>query len=70
MSTVHDAKEVLSQTGENGIDIILTDMHLPDGDGINFLEWVRENNLPYGVVMITGHGDEEIAVAALEIWRR
>lgn len=64
--TVEAAQNIINNKQSNRYELILTDMHLPDGDGLNFLEWVRDNNLPYAVVLITGHGDEEMAVAALK----
>lgn len=47
-------------------DLILLDMHLPDGDGLGLLEWIREKEIQAAVVIITGHGDEDTAVAALK----
>ncbi len=47
-------------------DLVLTDLKLPDGDGISLLAHVRELDLPCAVVVISGKGDEETAVAALK----
>ena len=47
-------------------DLVLTDMHLPDGDGIAILSHIRGHSLPVAVVLLTGQGDEEAAVAALK----
>src|SRR3990172_733781 len=47
-------------------DLLLTDLKLPDGDGISLLAHVRELDLPCAVVVISGKGDEETAVAALK----
>lgn len=66
VNNVQTAQKMVEDHDRNGFDVVLTDMHLPDGDGLNFMEWIRENNLPYAVVLITGHGDEEMAVAALK----
>jgi signal transduction histidine kinase/DNA-binding response OmpR family regulator len=46
-------------------DLILTDLQLPDGSGLELLARVRERELPLAVVIITGAGDQEAAVAAL-----
>jgi two-component system cell cycle sensor histidine kinase/response regulator CckA len=46
-------------------DVVLTDMLLPDGNGLSFVSFVQEKNLPIPVVVITGLGDEESAVSAI-----
>jgi PAS domain S-box-containing protein len=47
-------------------DLVLTDMHLQDGDGIAILTHMRGNSIPVAVVILTGQGDEKAAVAALK----
>lgn len=47
-------------------DLMLTDLNLPDGSGFSLLAYVREHHLPIAVVVITGQGDEEIAVSVLK----
>ncbi len=47
-------------------DLILADLRLPDGQGLELLQRVRELALPMAVVIITGLGDEETAVGALK----
>ncbi|HEY8224493.1 MAG TPA: sigma 54-interacting transcriptional regulator [Pyrinomonadaceae bacterium] len=48
------------------LDLVLTDMDLRDGDGLSLLKHIRENAIPVAVVVVTGMGDEETAVAALK----
>src|SRR5215207_8799300 len=48
------------------IDLILSDLRLPDGTGMDLLKKVREREAPLAVVLVTGQGDQEVAVAALK----
>ncbi len=47
-------------------DIILSDLQLPDGTGLELLGYVRQHNLPLAMVLITGSGDQEAAITALK----
>ena len=47
-------------------DVVLADLRLPDGSGLELLTHIRERELPLAVVIITGSGDQEAAVAALK----
>jgi len=47
-------------------DLCLTDMRLPDGDGLKLLEHVSKNHAATPVAVITAHGSAENAVAALK----
>lgn len=47
-------------------DLVLTDLRLPDGSGLDLLGWIRERSQPLAVVILTGSGDQEAAVAALK----
>ena len=56
----------ISADGHLPCDILLTDLRLPDGDGLTVLREIRARNLPIAVVVITGAGSEQTAVAALK----
>ncbi len=62
--TQSEALQLLS--GPSPYDLMLTDLRLPDGNGFALLSHVRERDLPMAVVVITGQGDEEIAVSVLK----
>lgn len=51
---------------EADIDIVLSDLRLPDGSGLDLLRKIQEMPIPPAVVMVTGQGDEQAAVAALK----
>ena len=46
-------------------DLLLSDLRLRDGSGLDALAWVRREGLALPVVILTGSGDLESAVAAL-----
>jgi two-component system response regulator PilR (NtrC family) len=48
-------------------DLCLTDMRLPDGDGLDLVAWIQENRAAVPVAVITAHGNVECAVRALKL---
>ncbi len=47
-------------------DLCLTDMRLPDGDGIELVKYVQQNHSDIPIAVITAHGNMELAVKALK----
>ena len=62
--TMKEALEILS--AQPDIDLVLSDLRLPDGTGLELLKKIRESKSPPAVVLVTGQGDQEVAVAALK----
>ena len=58
--------EALALLAANRYDLCLTDMRLPDGDGLTVLDYVAKNHAHTPVAVITAHGSTENAVAALK----
>ncbi|MCC7461918.1 MAG: sigma-54-dependent Fis family transcriptional regulator [Gammaproteobacteria bacterium] len=52
--------------GSRRYDLCLTDMRLPDGDGLDLVEWMQAQQLAVPVAVITAHGNVETAVRALK----
>jgi two-component system, NtrC family, response regulator PilR len=48
-------------------DLCLTDMRLPDGDGLDLVAWIQEHRASVPVAVITAHGNVELAVRALKL---
>ena len=64
VSTVQAALEKLMAAPD--FDLVLSDLHLPDGSGLDLLAQIRDHALPLAVVILTGGGDRDSAVAALK----
>jgi two-component system response regulator PilR (NtrC family) len=61
---VGGAKNLL---GSQHFDLCLTDMRLPDGDGLELVEWMQVHAPNVPVAVITAHGNIETAVQALKL---
>ncbi len=48
-------------------DLVLCDMRLPDGDGLDFLQWLQQRRPGVPCAIITAHGNVETAVRALKL---
>ena len=48
-------------------DLCLTDMQLPDGDGLQLVDWMQNCTPNVPVAVITAHGNMETAVRALKL---
>jgi CheY-like chemotaxis protein len=58
-------KQALEVMGLTPPDIVLTDLLMPEMDGLELVEQIRENYSTTPVILMTAHGSEEIAVKAL-----
>ena len=61
--SVSEAKDLLR---ERRFDLCLTDMRLPDGEGLELLQHIASLGVDLPVAVITAHGNTENAVAALK----
>lgn len=52
---------------KHDFSICLTDLRLPDGDGIDFIEYLQKHYPQLPVAVITAHGSMETAIQALKL---
>ena len=62
-----DVRSAKAQLSGKHFDICLTDMRLPDGDGLELVEWMQKHSSGVPVAVITAHGNVETAVQALKL---
>jgi len=67
VEAVGDYASAIRQLGSDRFDLVLTDMRLPDGDGLDLVEWVQANRPGVPIAVITAHGNVEAAVRALKL---
>ncbi len=50
---------------EHAVDVVLLDLRLPDADGVETLDALRENDPDVGILILSGYADVRVAVAAM-----
>lgn len=65
--TAADIASAKALLGASNFDLCLTDMRLPDGDGLELVEWMQTQAPGVPVAVITAHGNVETAVQALKL---
>ncbi|MBP1618740.1 MAG: RteB two-component response regulator [Bacteroidetes bacterium] len=63
--TMNQAKEIVNNNKK--IDLVLTDLRLPDGDGILFLAWLRDKKIATPLMVMTSYAEISTAVAAMKL---
>jgi signal transduction histidine kinase len=66
VTTAGSGEEALSLFRETNPQIVLTDIKMPGMDGIELLRKIKEQKPETEVIMITGHGDLELAIRSLQ----
>lgn len=67
VSLAESGDEALSFLSDNEVDLILLDIKMQGIDGIQTLSEIRKNGIDCPVIMISGHGNIEIAVEATKM---
>jgi two-component system response regulator PilR (NtrC family) len=62
-----DLATARSEMSRRSFDLCLTDMQLPDGDGLDLVDWIQSQHPDMPVAVITAHGNVELAVRALKL---
>jgi two-component system response regulator PilR (NtrC family) len=65
--TAANLAAALRELRAGAFELCLTDMKLPDGSGMEVLEWIQAHRPQLPVAMITAHGNIESAVRALKL---
>ncbi len=60
-----DGKEALARIETERPDVVLTDLQMPGIGGLELVETIREEYASLPVILMTAHGSEELAIAAL-----
>jgi two-component system, NtrC family, response regulator PilR len=66
LDTAGSVEEALLHLKDRTYSAVITDMRLPDGNGLDILRWLEESNRREKAIVITAYGSSENAVEALK----
>lgn len=66
VTTAADGEEAMRRFAEERPDIVLTDIKMPGMSGLELLESIKSRDSEVEVIMLTGHGDMELAIQSLK----
>ena len=64
--TALDGSEALRLVSEQAVELVISDVKMPHMDGIELLSRLQTQTPDLPVILITGHGDEDTAISALQ----
>jgi two-component system response regulator AtoC len=62
-----DGREALGLLRQGGIDLVVSDLHMPGMGGLKLLETMREDGLEMPVIIVTAQGEIATAVSAMKL---
>jgi two-component system response regulator PilR (NtrC family) len=65
-SSAMDVHTAIKAIKESDVDLILTDMRLPDGNGLDIVRYVAEFKPETPIAVITAHGNMDLAIESLK----
>ncbi|MBI4653379.1 MAG: NAD(P)H-dependent oxidoreductase subunit E [Nitrospirae bacterium] len=60
-------REAILKIEENNYNLVLTDLKMPEMDGITLIRWIRKSRPSIGIVVITGYPSQETIKDALDL---
>jgi two-component system response regulator AtoC len=61
-----NGREAADRVHAGGVDLVITDLRMPEMDGLSLLAHLRGHDIDVPVIVITAHGTVESAVAAMK----
>ena len=62
-----DGRDALRRIDDHELDVVLTDLRMPELDGLQLVETMRESHPHVPVILMTSDGSEKIAAEALRV---
>lgn len=66
VDTVSNIARARKQLETADFDLVLSDLRLPDNDGISLLDWMNQKGMQLPLIIMTGYADIQTAVQAIK----
>ncbi len=66
VETAADGHSALQALHDRTFHLLITDLRMPETDGLELLATIRTEKLPMGVIVLTGYGDTHVALDAMK----
>jgi len=60
-----NAKDAIAKLHENKVDVVLTDIRMPEASGIELLEEVHRIDMDIPVILMTAYAELDVAISAM-----
>jgi DNA-binding response OmpR family regulator len=67
VEAVVSGRDAIAALGVQVFDVIVLDYQMPDGSGLNVLQWMLEQKDETPAIILTGAGSEDIVVEAMKL---
>jgi two-component system, NtrC family, response regulator HydG len=67
VETAHNVGRATAILSENQFDLVITDLCLPDGTGIDVITRIKTETPETEVILLTGHGSLDITIEAIKL---
>ena len=65
-----DVQRARKHIESQSVDLVLSDLRLPDHEGIDLLKWMNEQGMDIPLIIMTGYADIQSAVQAMKLGAR
>jgi len=66
LQTCNSGKRALDHLNDDNFDLVLLDMVIPDVDGIQIMDHIKQNSINTIVIVVTGHVSTDSAIGSLK----
>lgn len=70
VSSVSNIARARKHIESQSVDLVLSDLRLPDHEGIDLLKWMNEQGMDIPLIIMTGYADIQSAVQAMKLGAR